>query len=50
MGLLSFEDGDLMSHFDKSDETQNGNKVSPSNKLFVNKHAERVDRGKIEGY
>ena len=47
MRLLKSKDGDLLSYFDKIDESQNGIEGSPLNKILDN-HEVAANRGKVE--
>ena len=42
-------DGDLLSHFDNTDETQNGSKNTSLKEMLFNNHTE-ANRGKIKGH
>ena len=49
MRILTSEDGNLISKFDKLDETRNGIKGSSLNQKFFDNHDEVADRGTVKG-
>ena len=49
MRLLTNKHGDLLTYFDKIDESRNGIKDSSLNKIPIDKHQKVADRGKAEG-
>ena len=50
MRLITNKDWDLLSHFDKINETQDGVFNSSLKHMFINNHEIEVNRGKIKGY
>ena len=49
MRVLTSKDGDLLSHFDKIDETQAESTNTPLKHMLLDNHTEAINRGKIKG-
>ena len=49
MGALTSKDGDLLSHFDNTDEIEDGSKNTSLKQMLINNHTE-AERGKIKGH
>ena len=46
---VTSKDGDLLSHFDNIDETEDGNKNTSLKEMPINNHT-KANRGKIKGH
>ena len=49
MRALTSKDGDLLTHFDNIDETQNGSNNTSLKQMLINSHTE-ANREKIKGH
>ena len=49
MRCLTSKDADLLSHFDKNDESPTGSNNSSLKQMLINNHTEEGNRGKMKG-